>query len=124
MKGQTALSTLTRVVSASSLTALCSLFYRSLTPILARKRIILAFVSSEGFYTVASVTCFTCVSGVGDPHRAFPAKGSSQAMLLMEELFFMPFWGMPAMAGRSSGMTGVSFLCRLASRESCTDHPR
>ncbi len=40
-------------------------------------------------------------------------------MLLMEELFFMPFWGMPVMAGRSSGMTGVSFLCRLAS---CTAH--
>ncbi len=36
-------------------------------------------------------------------------------MLLMEELFFMPLWGMPVMAGRSSGMTGVSFLCRLGS---------
>ena len=45
--------------------------------------------------------------------------GTSQAMLLMEELFFIPFWGRPVMAARSSGMTGVSFLCRLPSRESC-----
>ena len=36
-------------------------------------------------------------------------------MLLTEELFFIPFWGMPVMAGRSSGMAGVSFLLRLAS---------
>lgn len=58
-------------------------------------------------------------TGVWD-HQIGESRETCQAMLLMEELFFIPFWGIPVMAARSSGMTGVSFLCMLASRESCT----
>ena len=79
------------------------------------RHLILSLLEGLCKEALAFAILFTHTKGVVHPDRPFPATGSSQAMLLMEELFFMPFWGMPVMAGRSSGMTGVLFLCRLGS---------